>query len=229
MKINTELSTYYLIHQLGVLVNWELKDEFNYLLPSALDEKKIISNLRKEPTEEEIRARFCSIRNASFNVSDDCNFRCSYCSYSGNYEVGRRHNPNKMSLGTAEKMIDLLIRWMTDKRRRIKKSVNIGFYGGEALLELKLVTDIIEYAKKRFREERMDDMFSLIFRLNTNGYLLNDEIVDILVKHNIAVDVSLDGPQEEHDKFRVTKEGEDTWDVIRQNLARIKPNLSDFH
>jgi uncharacterized protein len=43
------------------------------------------------------------------------------------------------------------------------------------------------------------------------------------------LDVSLDGPRQEHDKFRVTAAGEKTWAKIMENMKRIKNRRSDYY
>lgn len=230
MEIKTGKATYRLIPQLGLLINSELEEEFSHLLSDKLDEEKIIENLRREISDEEIEKRVASISNITFNILEDCNYRCSYCIYPGNYELVRIHNPKRMCFETAQKMIEHLIVWITNKKRKTKSnSINIGFYGGEPLMELSLVKKIIEYSRKRFKEKGIDDKFVLGFRLNTDGYLLNHSIVDYLVKQDITVDVSLDGPAEEHDKFRLHISGNKTWDIIWNNLVQIRERYPDFY
>jgi uncharacterized protein len=229
MEIRTVNSIYSLIPRLGILVNSELKNEFRHLLPNPLNEDRIIAGLRKELTNEEIEAHILSINNILFNITENCNFRCKYCIYSGDYEMVRIHNQSKMSFETAQKIIEHLANWVGNEKRRTKTNIiNIGFYGGEALLEIHLVRKIINYAKKRFQSEKVLEKYKFRFLLNTNGYLLNDANVDFLVDNNIFIDVSLDGPQEEHDKFRVTKNGDKTWATIWNNLKRLKSRYPDY-
>lgn len=228
MDIKTEYSTYSLIPQLGILVNSELTDEFLHLLPDPMDEDRIIANLRREPSHEEIEAHVLSTNNILLNITENCNFRCKYCIYSGDYEMVRTHNKNKMSFETARKIIELLANWVRSEKRQIKpNTINFGFYGGEALLEKDLIQKIIDYIKKRFSKDKVLDKFNFRFHLSTNGYLLKDSIVDFIVGNDIYLDVSLDGPQDEHDKFRLTKNGKKTWEKIWGNLNRFKERYPD--
>jgi uncharacterized protein len=230
MEIKTKKASYCLIPQLGILVNSELVNEFLHLIPDKLDEKKIVEILKKELSDDEIEERVASIFNITFNVLEDCNYRCSYCIYSGNYEGVRTHNPSKMSFKTAKKMINHLISWITNKKRNIKtRTINIGFYGGEPLMEFPLIKEIIEYSQFMFREKKIDEKFDLGFRLNTNGYLLKNSIVDLLVQKDITLDVSLDGPKEEHDKYRLHRSGKKTWDIIWNNLMKIREKYPNYY
>jgi uncharacterized protein len=134
-----------------------------------------------------------------------------------------------MSFETAKKIIEHLADWVGNEKRRVKaNTINFGFYGGEPLLELPLICKIINYAKRRFRNDKVLDKFHFRFLLNTNGYLLNDTTVDSLVDNNIFLDVSLDGPQEEHDKFRITKNNDKTWETIWNNLIRLKERYPNY-
>ena len=118
---------------------------------------------------------------------------------------------------------------MSSKKRGIKyNTVYIGFYGGEPLLEFNLIKDTVNYAKEQAAKKSIDKFYDVKFRLTTNGYLLNKkEIDDFLLTNDIGIDVSLDGPKEEHDKFRVTANMEASWEVIWKNLDDIYNKYPD--
>ncbi len=230
MDIETKNAAYGLIPELGVLVNAELEKDFAHLVPEKLDEKKIIADLKKELSDNDIEEQLFSLRCITLNISEQCNFRCTYCTYSGNYPGERNHRQKSMSFSTARKAIDYLIAIISKKERKSKINfINIGHYGGEALLEFKLLQDVMAYTKKRFREKALKNKFIPEFRLNSNGYLLKDDIVDFLVEWDVTLDVSLDGPQGEHDKFRVTTSGDKTWETIVNNLNRIKERYPGYY
>ena len=63
----------------------------------------------------------------------------------------------------------------------------------------------------------------------TNGYLLTNKMIDFFKEKDVIVDVSLDGPEEEHNKFRVTKKGGKTWGKIMNNLNRIKQRYPHYY
>lgn len=230
MEIETKRAKYILIPQLGILVNSELEAEFAHFLPRKLDEKKLITSIKSERLDEVIEKRLCSVRSITFNVTEQCNFRCSYCTFSGNYKNVRTHNQKSMNFTTARKAVDLLITLISSKKRNLKvNSINMGFYGGEALLEFKLIQRIMNYAGKRFQEKILREKFTLEFQLNTNGNLLKDQIVDFLVEWDVKIVLTLDGPGGEHDKFRLTANGEKTWETIMNNLSHIKKKYPEYY
>ena len=68
---------------------------------------------------------------------------------------------------------------------------------------------------------------SLLFRLTTNGSLLQDEIIEYFVNNNFGLSISLDGPREEHNRNRILKNGEKTYDVVYQNIQKSCSDIAD--
>jgi len=58
----------------------------------------------------------------------------------------------------------------------------------------------------------------LIFRITTNGALLTEEVIDYLIRNKFFVDISYDGPEEEHNRFRKDIQGENTWKRVHNNI-----------
>ncbi|MBQ6995084.1 MAG: radical SAM protein [Lachnospiraceae bacterium] len=144
-------------------------------------------------------------------LTQNCNLRCSYCAYSNeNNKTQRNHTSKKMDIEIAKKAIDFMVCHSCDS-----KNVAIGFYGGEPLLEFKLVKDIIEYAEKQFLGKPIS------FTITTNGTLLTNEIFEYLVQHNVSVVVSVDGPKKIHDKNRVYISGQGSFETVYRNLNSI--------
>ena len=82
----------------------------------------------------------------TLQVTQGCNLRCKYCIYSENINRHQRSHSNKrMSWETAKKALDFLLEHSVDS-----KEINIGFYGGEPLLEFSLIKRIVAYVKEIF-------------------------------------------------------------------------------
>jgi uncharacterized protein len=64
--------------------------------------------------------------------------------------------------------------------------------------------------------------------LTTNGTLLTPPTVELLVEHDVSVAVSLDGPEQEHDRMRVDARGGGSFARVMANLRRIKSRYPDF-
>ncbi|TYQ15068.1 UNVERIFIED_CONTAM: uncharacterized protein Cloal_1474 [Acetivibrio alkalicellulosi] len=150
-------------------------------------------------------------------VTQQCNLRCEYCAYSGSY-INRKHKNVRMSFETAKKGIDFLI----DNSKDIDE-VNVGFYGGEPLLEFELVKKAILYA------EEVAEGKKITFSFTTNGTLFTKEVIEFLMKHDVSITISLDGPKEVHDmnrKFAVSGCG--TFEKITDNLEFFKNNYPEY-
>ena len=154
----------------------------------------------------------------TLQLTQDCNFRCKYCIYSEEKNLKQRsHMKKSISLETAKKAILFYRDHAVDSIM-----YNIGFYGGEPLLEWPLLKEVVLFAEK----ELMGKL--LTFSITTNASLLIEPIVTFLDEHHINVAVSLDGIAEINDANRVYKSGIGTSDTVLHNLKMIKdthPNL----
>jgi len=148
----------------------------------------------------------------TLQLTQDCNLRCKYCIYAESETSRQRsHARKKMNFETAKRAIGFLWDHSVDSSK-----VNVGFYGGEPLLEFALLQQLVDYCKEVFSGKELS------FSITTNGTLLNDEMIYYLEKHNIPLAISLDGIKEVNDKNRVFANGEGTYDVIMKNIQRIK-------
>ena len=141
-------------------------------------------------------------------ITEQCNFRCSYCIYSENYPNERIETSKNMSFDTAKKAVDGLVPLS-------KNNVMIGFYGGEPLLNMGLIRQIMNYSKEKFPDKEFG------FSMTTNFFNADRYIQDI-VNNRMYINLSLDGPKEIHDKCRRTKNGKPTYDRIMSNLKKIE-------
>lgn len=150
-------------------------------------------------------------------VTQQCNFRCNYCAYSGNY-LNRVHSNKKMTFSIASRAIDYLI-----AHSKNNHTVWINFYGGEPLLEFELLKKCIEYAEEKIEGKNIK------FAMTTNGYLLKGEVMEFLYEHNVKITISIDGPKEIHDKNRrLVGNNRGSYDVIMNNLASIREKYPDY-
>lgn len=140
-----------------------------------------------------------AVENVTLEVTEKCNLRCRYCIYNPSHEEYREFGHRDMSWETAKKAIDFLINHSSDAEH-----VHIGFYGGEPLLNFKLIKQSVEYAKNRFKE--------ITFAMTTNAAMVTDEIAEYLLDNDFDIIVSLDGPKEIHDANRITVEGTGSFD-----------------
>lgn len=65
--------------------------------------------------------------------------------------------------------------------------------------------------------------------LQTNGILLNDEWCAFLKEHNFLVGLSIDGPRELHDKYRKTRSGKPTFDLVMKAVDKLQAHGVKFN
>jgi uncharacterized protein len=152
------------------------------------------------------------------NITEQCNMRCKYCIYSGKYPYERVHQNQHMTLKTAKKAIDFYL----SNSRQSKKHI-IGFYGGEPLLKFELIKNVVEYVKEK---KKVSD---IIFSVSTNGILLNKSLIDFFYENNFFLSISLDGPKEIHDRYRVFKNGRGSFDTVIRKLKMIKNRDEEYY
>jgi uncharacterized protein len=144
-------------------------------------------------------------------LSQQCNLRCRYCAYSGNYPEMRKHNPRLMSTDVAFKAIAYYL----EHSHKIENPV-ISFYGGEPLLNKETMFKCVEYARAHAAARS-----TLRFSVDTNGTLVDDRLLDYFMENDFIVQISLDGPKHVHDRNRVFKNGRGSWERINTLLEKV--------
>ncbi len=147
-------------------------------------------------------------------ITENCNFRCTYCTASGRYINERTHKDANMPLHIALKSIEYFL------DHADHDDCYISFYGGEPLLQKDLVHECMQYARRLNPNVR--------FNLQTNGYLLDDHFFKVLRKFDSNISISLDGPKEIHDKGRLTASGKGTFDKIMANIESMADIDSEY-
>jgi uncharacterized protein len=135
-------------------------------------------------------------------VTDQCNLRCGYCFIINNMPEGYRHS--EMSFDTAVEAIDMFFaNLVRNPPEYLKLTKTIFFYGGEPLINFKLIKLVVEYIEATYGAEvaAMGDKFHL--SIVTNGVLINEKIAAFIAsRNNIDIAISIDGVEEVHDEQR---------------------------
>lgn len=156
------------------------------------EEKEEVPHFVKEPL----------LKALCLHASHDCNLRCKYCFAGTGPFGGDREN---MSFDTGRQAIDLLLRESGSRRQ-----LEVDFFGGEPLLNLEVVKQLVTYGKGA--AEKADKIIH--FTLTTNGILLNQEARQFLNEEQIALVLSLDGRPSVNDRMR----GNGTYQRIVPNI-----------
>lgn len=143
------------------------------------------------------------------HVAHDCNLRCKYCFAStGDFGEGRK----LLDEATGKMAIDFLL-----EHSKGRKNLELDFFGGEPLMNLGVVKEVVKYARSKEKEHNKNFRFTM----TTNGMLLNDETTEFLNKemHNIVL--SIDGRAEVNDKMRPTINSKGSYDIILPKYQKL--------
>jgi uncharacterized protein len=160
-----------------------------------------------------------NIATIDLNVSSACNMRCRYCYIA--FESNQRRwaqqavydcGPPLMNGATARRAVDFLLAASGSAPK-----VQIIFFGGEPLLNFPLIRTVLEYATERAAAVGKAVRFSL----STNGVLIDREMLALARDYAMDFQVSLDGPPEIHDRFRLLAGNRPSYQRILANLADL--------
>jgi len=149
------------------------------------------------------------IKAMCLHVSHDCNLRCKYC-FAGTGDFGGARKI--MSTETGCKAINFLVEHSGNR-----KNIEVDFFGGEPLMNMQTVKDIVKYIKDN--EGEWGKIFHLT--ITTNGVQLNDDNMEFINKYMDNVVLSIDGRKETNDRMRVKIDGSGSYDVILPKLKKM--------
>jgi uncharacterized protein len=149
------------------------------------------------------------------NVTNQCNLSCTYCYEYGEDKIVETENgrqPKFMSEETARASVDFMLRESRDN-----PTAHMTFFGGETLMNFPVLKSTMQYARRRAAELGKDVDFSL----TTNATLLRPEIIEWLAENRVGVTISIDGPEEIQDKFRVFKNGRGSYEIAAPKIKAL--------
>lgn len=160
------------------------------------------NNIQQDYQSKQIDMGESVIKAMCLHIAHDCNLRCRYC-FAGGGDFGG--DKSLLDIETAQVAIDFLIK-KSGKRRNIE----IDFFGGEPLINFDVVIKATEYAKQQANIHSK----KLMLTLTTNGTLLDEQIIEFLDEHEIALVLSLDGRRQINDYMRPTYDKSSCYDKV---------------
>ena len=165
-------------------------------------------------------------KTVTFQVTDDCNLKCTYC-----YQINK--GKRKMSLETAKQFIDMLIQESYDPESYVSiettPTVVVEFIGGEPLLEIDLIDEITKYFRARLIQENHPWTSTILFSMISNGVLYFEPKVQDYIRRNnrrLSFGISLDGCKPLHDMCRVFPDGTGSYDLAEAGCIHYKQNYN---
>jgi uncharacterized protein len=185
----------------------------------AVDELHLLQeegHFQAEDTLSRRRRLNTSLGSLCLIMATDCNLRCKYCfAHGGDYSKERK----KMDFAVARKAVDYLI-----EKSGNRKDLAISFFGGEPLLNFGTIQRAVRYAREAASRRKK----TVDFSITTNGTLLNDEMMSFFLAEGFSFIVSLDGPPDINDLYRVNRNGKGTYRRVVERLSRYSELYPDF-
>jgi uncharacterized protein len=145
-------------------------------------------------------------------VTHGCNMSCSYCYNGPHYQLS-------MSTDVGQTAIDRSINSI--ERGGV---LELGFFGGEPLLEAGLIRSLIDYARKNTQQAGLE----LLLALTTNATVTNHKAWSIVMMPEVDLAVSIDGRPGTHDRHRRFADGLGTSNVVLKTIARLLDAGKEF-
>lgn len=147
-----------------------------------------------------------------------CNLDCKYCFYLEKEQLYPDNERWKMSPKRLETYIRNYI------AAQPGKVVSFAWQGGEpTLLGVNFFRRVVELQKKYGEGKQIENAFQ------TNGTLLDDAWCALFKEHGFLIGLSIDGPPEAHNRFRVDKKGRDTYKQVIRGVELMKKHGVEFN
>ena len=170
---------------------------------------------KPQPMPKIVPLRPVPLQTLVVNVTNQCNLACTYCYEYGEDKIVDTENgtqPKFMSEETARESVEFALR-----ESRESKHAHITFFGGETLMNFPVLKATISYARRRAAEVGKEIDFSL----TTNATLLRPEIIEFLADERVGVTISIDGPEDLQDKFRVFNNGQGSYAMAAPKIKAL--------
>lgn len=142
-------------------------------------------------------------------LTTGCNLNCVYCSEG---DIQRED----LSIEMLYKLIDELPVLLNKYK---DNDIDLLWHGGEPLLiGKKYLSEVMQYAQNKLKK------YNVHFLMQTNGTLIDEEWIDLFKKFDLGIGISLDGYKELHDKNRLTKNQQPTFDTVLNNIIKLQNN-----
>lgn len=140
-----------------------------------------------------------------------CNLACKYCYYLEKnklYPTAQRHL-------MSDEMLEQFTREYIEAQTM--NQVLFTWHGGEPLLRsIDFYRKALSLQQKYAGGRRIDNV------IQTNGTLLTDEWCEFFAQNHWLVGISIDGPQPDHDHYRLTAAGKPSWQKVMQGIKLLK-------
>jgi len=146
-----------------------------------------------------------------------CNLDCHYC-----YYLDKAVQYGGRQAVMSDELLELYVKQYIEANE--VPTVQFCWHGGEPLL---LGVDF--YRKAMDFQQKYADGKKIENILQTNGTLVDEAWCDLFAGNNFLVGISLDGPQDIHDAFRLTKGGRPTFERVMRTIEMFQRSGVEYN
>jgi len=147
-----------------------------------------------------------------------CNLDCKYCFYLEKESL----YPQVEKWAMRDDVLESYIRQYIEAHDT--PAVNFAWQGGEpTLLGVGFFRRVVELEQRYANGKQIANAFQ------TNGVLLNDAWAEFFLEYQFLIGISIDGPRELHDAYRVDKGGQPTFDRVMRGMETLQRHKVDFN
>lgn len=151
-----------------------------------------------------------------------CNLDCKYCFYLEKELLYPQPGPHIDKWAMNDQVLESYVRQYIEAHDT--PVVNFAWQGGEpTLLGVEYFRKLVQIQKKYANGKQIANAFQ------TNGVLLNDAWAEFFLEYQFLIGISIDGPRELHDAYRVDKGGQPTFDRVMRGIETLRRNKVDFN
>lgn len=151
--------------------------------------------------------------------SSVCNLDCSYCFY---LEKEHLYPERKKNWKMSDETLEIYVKQYIEAQGT--EDIEFAWQGGEpTLLGIDFFKKAISLQNKYKKNHRVFNAFQ------TNGILLNDEWCQFFKENNFLIGLSIDGPQELHDTYRVNRSGKPSHNKVKDAVKLLKKHGVEFN
>jgi len=147
-----------------------------------------------------------------------CNLRCTYCFYTEKENLYNGPALLKMPPNVLESFIRQYI------EIHDTPEVQFAWQGGEPTL-----SGIDYFSSVVLLQEKYAGGKKVSNTIQTNGTLLTDDWCSFFKKHDFLVGLSIDGPKELHDEYRIKGNGRPSFDTVMAGLELLRKHKVPFN
>lgn len=173
-------------------------------------------------TSKDIYTQLANIKHLGFEVTDSCNLKCTYCIYGEFYDNHDDRSNKRIDVQKAKLLIDFLVKKINSPANvSLVNEVFISFYGGEPLLNIDFVKEIVRYT-----QQLQNHHLKIRYMMTTNAIYLK-KYFSFLFEFDFVLTISLDG-SEDNDIHRKFPNGKSSFRIVYKTLKYIQENYPDY-